>query len=85
MPMKDSWGGVQNVWFVSPALFPLFVGGIIVLLGIALVVHAIRIVGFAGLRSTLAWLKSRDLVLFLKSDAMIRFHAIVILLFSFVF
>jgi hypothetical protein len=22
MPMKDSWGGVQNVWFVSPALFP---------------------------------------------------------------
>jgi hypothetical protein len=27
MPMKDSWGGVQNVWFVSPALFPLFVGG----------------------------------------------------------
>jgi hypothetical protein len=26
MPMKDSWGGVQNVWFVSPALFPLFVG-----------------------------------------------------------
>ena len=23
MPMKDSWGGVQNVWYVSPALFPL--------------------------------------------------------------
>ena len=36
MPMKDSWGGVQNVWFVSPALFPLFVGGVIVLLGIGL-------------------------------------------------
>jgi len=27
MPMKDSWGGVQNVWYVSPALFPLFVAG----------------------------------------------------------
>ena len=31
MPMKDSWGGVQNVWFVSPALFPLLVGGMLVL------------------------------------------------------
>ena len=36
MPMKDSWGGVQNVWYVSPALFPLFVGGIIALLGLIL-------------------------------------------------
>ena len=85
MPMKDSWGGVQNVWFVSPALFPLFVGGVIVLLGIGLVVHALKIVGAAGLKDTFVWLKSRDLLRFLKSDAMMRFHAIVILLFSFVF
>ena len=85
MPMKDSWGGVQNVWFVSPALFPLFVGGVIVLLGIGLVVHAIKIVGIAGFKDTLAWLKSRDLFLFLKSEAMMRFHAVVILLLSFVF
>ena len=35
MPMKDTWGGVQNVWFVSPALFPLFVGAMIMLLGAA--------------------------------------------------
>jgi len=33
MPMKDSWGGVQNVWYVSPAIFPLFVGAMITLLG----------------------------------------------------
>ena len=33
MPMKDSWGGVQNVWYVSPAIFPLFVGCMIMLLG----------------------------------------------------
>ena len=85
MPMKDSWGGVQNVWFVSPALFPLFVGGVIVLLGMGLTVHALKIVGVAGLTNTLAWLKSRDLIRFLKTNAMMRFHAIVILLFSFVF
>jgi hypothetical protein len=27
MPMKDSWGGVQNVWYVSPALLPPVRGG----------------------------------------------------------
>ena len=37
MPMKDSWGGVQNVWFVSPAIFPLFVGAMITLLGAMLI------------------------------------------------
>ena len=85
MPMKDSWGGVQNVWFVSPALFQLFVGGVIVLLGVGLAVHALKLVGIAGLTQTLAWLKSRELILFLKSEAMMRFHAIAVLLFSFVF
>jgi hypothetical protein len=71
MPMKDSWGGVQNVWFVSPALFPLFVGGIIVVLGIALVVNALKIVGISGLTDTLGWLKSPELMRFLRSEAMI--------------
>lgn len=85
MPMKDSWGGVQNVWFVSPALFPLFVGSMIALLGIGLVINALKTVGFSGLAETLSWLKSPELICFLKSEAMIRFYAIVVLLFSFVF
>jgi hypothetical protein len=59
MPMKDSWGGVQNVWFVSPALFPLFVGAMIVLLGVALTINALKTVGSKGLTSTLGWLKSK--------------------------
>ena len=45
MPMKDSWGGVQNVWFVSPALFPLFVGGMIMLLGLLLFRTALKTIG----------------------------------------
>jgi hypothetical protein len=85
MPMKDSWGGVQNVWFVSPALFPLFVGGVIALLGIGLTINAFRTVGRKGFTDTLAWLKRPELIRFLKSEAMMRFHAIVVLLFSFVF
>ncbi|MCP3868621.1 MAG: hypothetical protein GY703_11085 [Gammaproteobacteria bacterium] len=31
-PISDSYGGVQNVWYVSPALFPLLVGGLLLLL-----------------------------------------------------
>ena len=37
MPMKDSYAGVQNVWYVSPALFPLLIGSILALLGLFLV------------------------------------------------
>ena len=46
MPMKDSWGGVQNVWYVSPAIFPLFVGCMIMLLGALLCRTALKMVGF---------------------------------------
>ncbi|MGF1525703.1 MAG: hypothetical protein ACFCBW_02755 [Candidatus Competibacterales bacterium] len=36
-PMTGSYGGVRNVWYVSPALFPLLVaGGIVVLAGLLL-------------------------------------------------
>jgi hypothetical protein len=33
MPLRDSLGGVQNVWYVSPALSPIFVGVGFFLLG----------------------------------------------------
>ena len=84
MPMKDSWGGVQNVWYVSPALFPLLVGGIIVLLGISLTIQAVRSIGLTGIVEALDWLKNLQLR-FLRTEAMMRFHAIMVLLFSFVF
>ncbi len=40
-PMQDSYGGVQNVWYVSPALFPLLVAGALVVLSVVLFVNAI--------------------------------------------
>lgn len=85
MPMKDSWGGVQNVWFVSPALFPLFVGAMIALLGALLIRTALKSVGLAGLQAVLGWLASRDLLQYLKSASNLRFYAMVILFFSYVF
>jgi hypothetical protein len=42
IPMKDSWGGVMNVWYVSPGLFPLFVGLLLILMALVLGVNAVR-------------------------------------------
>ncbi len=46
MPMKDSWGGVMNVWYVSPALMPLFIGFTIMLLGAMLCRVALKSIGW---------------------------------------
>jgi len=85
MPMKDSWGGVQNVWFVSPALFPLLVGAMIMLLGVLLIRIAYREVGSEEVKRVLRWLGSPDLLRFLKTAPLLRFYAIVVLFFSFVY
>lgn len=42
IPMKDSWGGVMNVWFVSPGLLPSGIGGLIIIMGIVLCNRAIK-------------------------------------------
>ena len=85
MPMKDSYGGVQNVWYVSPALLPLFVGAMIALLGGLLIRTALKTVGLQGLKETLGWLVGPDLIRYLQTPALFRFYAMIVLFFSFVF
>jgi hypothetical protein len=85
MPMKDSWGGVQNVWFVSPALFPLFVGFVIITLGAILSRTAWKMVGREEIGKVVRWLLSRNNVVFLTSAPTIRYYAIVTLFLSFVY
>lgn len=41
-PMADSYGGVSNVWYVSPALFPLLVSGLLIAMAVLLMSRAIR-------------------------------------------
>ncbi len=53
MPMKDTYGGVINVWYVSPALFPLFIGTGIILLAINILIHAIKTGGFQVFKESL--------------------------------
>lgn len=85
MPMKDSWGGVQNVWFVSPALFPLFVGAMIALLGGLLVRTALKEVGRAEFKRAMQWLTGIEVVRFLKTPSVIRFYAMTVLFLAYVF
>lgn len=85
MPMKDSWGGVQNVWYVSPALFPLLVGGMLTFLGLVLISIALKAVHGDGVRSVFAFLVSRECVKFLRKIEVVRFYAIVFNLMLFVF
>ncbi len=85
MPMKDSYAGVQNVWYVSPALFPMLVGAMITLLGLLLVRTAIKSVGKAGIQQVFDYFRSPDFRAFLKEPATIRFYGIVLTLFVFVF
>jgi hypothetical protein len=85
MPMKDSWGGVQNVWFVSPALFPLFVGGMLAFLGCILIVIALRSVGVEGIRSVMSFLTSTEFLAFLQEPLVVRFYGAVLNLVLFVF
>ena len=85
MPMKDSWGGVQNVWYVSPALFPLLVGGMLTFLGLVLVSIAFKETGKAGVKSVFSFVASSDFIQFLRQAEVIRFYGIVVNLMVFVF
>lgn len=40
-PINNSWGGVENVWYISPALFPLFIGFSLVILAVVQLYHAL--------------------------------------------
>jgi hypothetical protein len=79
MPMRDTYGGVKNVWYVSPALLPLIVGTGILVLGVVLLVAALK---RGGADYFLAHLKN---VWSLLNDANQRFLAILLALLSFVY
>jgi multisubunit Na+/H+ antiporter MnhC subunit len=85
MPMKDSWGGVMNVWYVSPALMPLFVGAMIMLLGALLCRMGLKAVGWETFKQTLGFLLSAEMRRILNSDASVRFYAIAALFLTLVY
>ena len=79
MPMKDTFGGVQNVWYVSPALFPLIISILIMVLGVVLLIHSIKTGGAKYFLDNFS-VRYKGL-----SEKNIRFIGILLALFSFVY
>ena len=43
-PLQESYGGVENSWYLSPALFPLMIAGCLLLLSLILMANAVRFI-----------------------------------------
>lgn len=56
MPLKESFAGVQNAWYVSPALFPLMIAGALLILATVLLCNSIRT---GGAQAALAAIRRR--------------------------
>lgn len=80
MPMKDSFGGVMNVWYVSPALFPLFTGFALMILAAVIFKTALAAVGLKEAQAALCRLFAKDAPKKRLSGKFYRFVAIVCLL-----
>lgn len=78
-PMKDTYAGVQSVWYVSPALFPLLISTGLVLLGVLLLVNSIKEGGAKTFFEGLAHIKPGI------SENLLRFLAIVLVLVAYVY
>ncbi len=79
MPMKDSHAGVINVWYVSPALFPLIVAVSIILMALALCRRAIKDGGAGRLLADIRRLSLNP------SEGTTRFFAIVLVICVYVY
>ena len=62
MPLTDSFGGVQSQWYVSPALLPLIIGACMILISIAIIVHALKNGGFQQLKEIIAEKKGEPIL-----------------------
>jgi len=84
MPMKASYGGVVNVWYVSPALSPLVIGCALMLLSLVLVVNAVKHTGVGWITQKFSKVSTifQAKPLSVKSK---RFIGIVTVLLAFVF
>ena len=81
MPLKDSYGGVDSVWYVSPALMPIIIGIAIILLSVAILLYAIKQEGWQLLKATYEERKKDPIF----NESTVRMLATLIPLFTLVF
>ena len=82
MPMKAAYGGVQAHWYVAPALFPMCIGCILILLGALLLFVAVKDGGYKKLIDDL---KQRTGTSKKLEEKTIRVWVIVLALASFIY
>ena len=80
MPMKASYGGVESHWYVAPALFPLFIGTMLIVLGGVLMGVAIKDGGARALFS-----KREEKVKFRISERAARALTVALAIFGFIY
>ena len=49
MPMTGTYGGVKNVWYVSPAVLPILIGILIIVFSIGILIRAVKRGGHKGI------------------------------------
>lgn len=74
MPLKDSYGGVESVWYVSPALMPLIIGVVMILLAVTITMFGIKNGGLDLLKEKTIARKAQPVF----NEDTIRFFAVVI-------
>lgn len=79
MPMKDTYAGVENVWYVSPALMPFIVSGGIFILSVVLFIIALKDGGARG------WLDTIKNTFNFTTEGNLKFLVIVLSIISYVF
>ena len=81
MPLKDSYGGVDSVWYVSPALMPIIIGIAVILLSVAILLYAVKQGGWELLKYTYTERKKEPIF----NESTVRMLATLIPLFTLVF
>jgi hypothetical protein len=85
MPMVGNYAGVENAWYISPALFPMIVGIFLILLSVILIVNAARELDGDGLAGIVKSVRGYFAQQRFREEGQIRFASILIILFSFVY
>lgn len=81
MPLKDSYAGVDSVWYVSPALLPIIIGIAMLLLSAAIFFNGLKDGGWKALQTII--IESKN-IKFL-SDANMRYAGVLVPLIAMVY
>lgn len=81
MPLRGSFAGVINVWYVSPALFPIIIGIGMILLAIGILRHALKEGGIQQLKQIIEERKKTPIL----NEKSIRFASILLPLLTMVY